>query len=102
MRNGASRHDLGNENNSSSVFAIVFAANIEAQVYLIEIGVKGNWETSKQLGAAESKAHEADVCFSVERIERRAGRNMPFQKAGINLVVQHDEISPLSGKEYSF
>ncbi|MFZ0954031.1 MAG: hypothetical protein WAN17_17300 [Candidatus Sulfotelmatobacter sp.] len=100
--NRAPRHDLRNENNSSSVIATVFAANIEAQVDLIEIGVKWNWETSEEPGSAESKAHEADVGSSVECIQRRAGRNVPSEQAGINLVIQHDQISPLSGKEYTF
>ena len=45
--NRASGHDLGNENNSSSILAAFFAANIEAQVYLIEIGVKRNGKKSE-------------------------------------------------------
>jgi len=65
-RNCASGHNLGDENNSSSVFAALFSPNVEAQVYLIEIGMKRNWEAPKKPGAAESKANEAKVCGSVE------------------------------------
>jgi hypothetical protein len=46
-RNRTAGHDLGNENNSSSILAGFFASNIEAQVYLIEIGVKWNGKKSE-------------------------------------------------------
>jgi hypothetical protein len=100
--NRAPGHDLRDENNSSSIIATVFAANVEAQVDLIEISVKWNGETSEKPGTAESKAHEAEVGSPLEGIERRTCGNMPVQQTGINLVVQHRQISPFGGKEYAF
>ena len=43
-RDGASGHDLGNEDNSSSIIAAFFATNVEAQVYLVKVGVKRDRE----------------------------------------------------------
>ena len=65
-RNCASGHDLGNENNSSAVIAPLFATNVEAEVYLLEIGMKRNWETPKELGVGELEAHKAEVGSSLE------------------------------------
>jgi hypothetical protein len=101
-RNRSSRHNLSDENNSPSIIAAFLATNVEAQVYLLELGVKQNWETPEQFSAAEAKAHKADVCSSVERIQRRTGGNVSIQKTGFNLVVQHHELSPFSRKENSF
>ena len=47
-RNRSSRHNLSDENNSSSIIAPFLATNVEAQVYLLELGVKRNWETPEQ------------------------------------------------------
>jgi hypothetical protein len=47
-RNRSSRHNLSDENNSSSIIAAFLATNVEAQVYLLELGVKRNWETPEQ------------------------------------------------------
>ena len=41
-RNRSPGHDFGNENNPSSILAAFFATNVEAQVYLIEIGMERN------------------------------------------------------------
>jgi hypothetical protein len=100
-RNRTPGHDFGNENNSSSILVAFFATNVKAQVYLIEIGVKWNGEMAEQLCAAKPKAHKANVCLSLERIESRAGWNEPTQKSGLNLVVLHHEVSPFSRKENS-
>jgi hypothetical protein len=59
------RHDFSDENNPSSILAAVFATDIEAQVYFIEIGMKRNRKTPKQPGAAKPKTHEANICFSL-------------------------------------
>ena len=59
-------HDLGYENNSSSLLAALLPANVEAQIHLVEIGMKRNREASKQLRTAETKAHQADICLSLE------------------------------------
>jgi hypothetical protein len=44
-RDCAPGHDLGNEDNSSSIIAAFFATNVEAQVYLVKVGVKRDRET---------------------------------------------------------
>lgn len=44
-RDCASGHNLGNENNAPSITAAFFPMNVETHVYLVEIGVKRNWET---------------------------------------------------------
>ena len=46
-RDGAPGHDLGNEDDSSSIIAAFFATNVEAQVYLVKVGVKRDRETPK-------------------------------------------------------
>ena len=46
-RDRVSRHNLRDENDSSSIISVFLATNIEAQVYLIEIGMKRNSETPK-------------------------------------------------------
>ncbi len=46
-RNRAFRHNLGDEDNSSSIIVALFATNIEAQVDFIEIGMKRHWEISE-------------------------------------------------------
>jgi hypothetical protein len=64
--NCAPRHYLGNEGNSSAVIVACFATNVETQVYLIEIDVKRNGETSEKLGAAEPKPDKAEVRSPME------------------------------------
>ncbi len=46
-RNRASGHNFGDKNHSPSVFAALFPANVEAQIYLIEIGMKRHRDTPK-------------------------------------------------------
>jgi hypothetical protein len=61
-----SGHDLGNEDNPSAILAAIFAPNVESQVHLLELSMEGNWEIPEELGPAESKTYEADVCFPLE------------------------------------
>jgi hypothetical protein len=65
-RDGAPGHDLGNEDNSSSIIAAFLATNVEAQVYLVKVGVKRDRETPEELGAAEPKTDQAYVGSSLE------------------------------------
>jgi hypothetical protein len=51
------------------VLVVFVATDVEAKVYLIEIRMKRDGEGPKEFGAAKPKAHEANVCFSTERIE---------------------------------
>ena len=64
--------------------------------------MKRNWEMPQEFGVAEPKADQAEVCSSLEGIERYTGWDVPSQEAGVNLVVQHHEVSPFSSKESSF
>src|SRR5579863_4413838 len=65
-RNCVSGHHLGDENDPSAILAAFFVTHIEAEIYLIEIRVKWNRETAKQLGAAEPKSDKAEVGSPLE------------------------------------
>src|SRR6185312_10694308 len=75
------------------------ATNIKTEIHFLEIGVKRNRQMAEQLGVAEAKANQANVGASVERIQRGARRDVRIQKTWFNLVVQHHEVTPFSGKE---
>jgi hypothetical protein len=57
-------YNFGNEHDAPSVFVALFATDVEAEVYLIEIRMKRDRNRPKEFGAAKPKAHEANVCFS--------------------------------------
>jgi hypothetical protein len=69
-------NNFGNENDAPSVFIALFATDIEAEVYFVEIRMKRDGKGPKEFGATKPKAHEANVCFSEERIQHRAARDI--------------------------
>jgi len=65
-------YNFRDEHYAPSVLIALLATDVEAEVYLIEIRMKRDGEGPKEFGAAKPKAHEANVCFSKERIEHCA------------------------------
>jgi hypothetical protein len=65
-------YNFGDEHNAPSDFISLLATDEKAEVYLIEIRIKRDSKGPKEFGAAKPKAHEANVCFSKERIQHRA------------------------------
>jgi hypothetical protein len=63
--------------------------------------VEGNRDQPEELCASEAKTDEADVSSSLERIEFRAARDKSLEQSRIDLVIEHQEIAPLSGQEYA-
>jgi hypothetical protein len=57
-------YNFGNEHDAPSVLVALFATDVEAEVYLIEIRMKRDLNPPKEFGAAKPEAHEANVCFS--------------------------------------
>jgi hypothetical protein len=66
QRHGPFGNDLGDKNHTSSLLILFFAANVESQVHLVKIGVKGNGKVAKDLGVAKPEANQADVCPSLK------------------------------------
>jgi hypothetical protein len=64
--NRSSGYNFGDKDNSSAVFTTLFVPNVEAQIYLVEISMKWNWEIAKHLGTKKSETHEAKICLSLE------------------------------------
>src|SRR5580698_10280368 len=85
---GVPGNNFSDEDYAAARFAGFFAADVEAQIYFIEIGMERDGERAEKFGAAEAKTHQADVSSSVERIERCAGRDVFAEHAGIGFVVQ--------------
>jgi hypothetical protein len=57
-------YNFGDEYDAPSVFIALFATDVEAEVYLVEIRMKRDCKGTKEFGAAKPKAHETNVCFS--------------------------------------
>jgi hypothetical protein len=66
------RYNFSDEHNAPAAFMFLLATDVKAEVYLIEIRMKRNGKGPKEFGAAKPKAYEANICFSMERIQHRA------------------------------
>src|SRR2546427_8585602 len=59
-------NNLGDKNHTPPVLIAFFATDVESQVYLVKIGMKGNTKRAEELCLAKLEAHQADVRSSVE------------------------------------
>jgi hypothetical protein len=101
-RNCVPGNNFGDEHDAPPIFIALFATDVEAEVYFVEIGMKRDRKGPKEFGAAKPKADEANVCFPRERIQHCAAWDILVQQVCINFVVQHHEIPPISRKKYCF
>jgi hypothetical protein len=62
-------YNFGDEHDASSVFVAFFATDVETEVHFVEIRMERDRNRPKEFDAAKPKAHEANVCFSKERIQ---------------------------------
>ena len=69
---GRLRNDLFYEDNAAAEFAVTFATDVEAKIRLLEFGVKWDGDLAPEFRFAKAEADEANVGFSMERIERRS------------------------------
>jgi len=96
---GATRDDLADENDAATVVARDAAANVEAEVHFVEIGVNGNRENSGEPGAEKAEADEACVRATVEGMELGARRDVRAQEVWVHFIVQEQEVAPLGREE---
>ncbi len=99
QRDGATRDDLADENDAATDFARDVAANVEAEIHFVEIGVKRNRENSGEPGAKKAEADEACVRAAVEGIELGARRDVGPQEEWVHFIVQEYKVAPLGREE---
>jgi hypothetical protein len=100
-RDAAFRHNLANENHSAPDFVSLATPHIEAKIYFLEISVERDRKEAKELSTQELKSNQTDESLSSKGIHLRAVRNLPPQNVRLDLVIQHHQIPPLSGKKNS-
>jgi len=71
-RDGRLQNDFFYEDNAAAEFAVTFATDVEAKIRLLEFGVKWDGDLAPEFRFAKAEADEANVGFSMERIERRS------------------------------
>src|SRR4029077_18460471 len=54
-------NNFGDEHHAPSVFIALFATDVEAEVYFVEIGMKRDRKRPKEFGAKKPKGDEANV-----------------------------------------
>lgn len=93
------RHDLANKGNSPSAVGAFATPDIKAKVYLVKIRVERESQSPQDLSAKELETDETDERAPVEEVQLSAARNAVPQQVRIDLIIQHDEITPLGGKK---
>ena len=95
----AARHKFADENYAASPGVSRFSPHIEAQVHFFEIAVQWNRKTEKT-GIEEEKSDNADKCLTVFIIDFGASWDKWFNQSRIDDVIQHRQITPVSGKKW--
>lgn len=96
---GAARDDFADEKDAAADFGARFAADIEAEINLVEIRVEGDGEEAEELRFEETEADEADVGFSFMGVELGATRDVEAKESRIGFVIEHQQVAPLGGEE---
>jgi hypothetical protein len=55
---------------------------------------------TEKTGIEKEKSDNADKCLTIFMIDLRAGRNERFNQSGIDEVIQHRQVTPVSGKKW--
>src|SRR5580700_6181349 len=94
--NSKFRHQLADKNHTP--FAL--APHIEPEVNFFKRAVERNRHASDTC-VIELEPHKADISAALECVEHRAQRNESLKHSGVNLVIEHQQVAPISGQEYA-
>src|SRR6267143_5744016 len=98
--NRTARHKLADENYTASPGVSRFSPHVETQIHFFEIAMQRDRKTQKT-GVEEEKSDKADERLAVFIIDLRSDRNERFNQRGMDDVIQHRQITPVSREKLS-
>src|SRR4030095_5466195 len=96
--NRTARHKFADKNHAASPGISRFSPYIETQIHFLKIAMQRDRKTEKT-GIEKEKSHDADKRLAVFIINLGASGNERFNQSRIDEVIQHRQITPVSGKK---
>jgi len=97
---GSARDDLTDEDHPTARANGGFAADIEAEIDLVKVGMEGDRQ-SEDAGVQEAEPDDAEESPAIVEIQVSAGWDERLYKRRVGDEVQHSQVTPVCGEEWA-
>ena len=92
------RNPFPDENDAAFLVTVGIPTDVEAKVHFFKVTVTRQPE-SQDSGIKKLECDQTDQRFARPKIKRGPSRNPGLQKIGVDPIVDHDQVTPLSRQE---
>src|SRR4030095_14254321 len=96
--NRAARHQLAHKNYAASPGIGRFSSHIETQIHFLKIAMQRDRKTEKA-SIEKQKSDDAHERLAVFIIDLGASGNERFNQGGVDNIIQHRQVTPVSGEK---